>query len=241
MKTIVIFSIKGGIAKTTTTTNTARGLVNKGKKVLVIDTDYQGNTTDEFLEESSDTLVDFLIGNRKTLPVYETKLGVDIVPSSLDLGIVVNNNNIMHTRLKVGIRKLEKEYDYILIDTNCNVSDLTFMSLVACDQLIVPIKLEKKAIKGWEYTLEQVEAVEENYEKEIDTKILFTMFNRLKKEKELIDEISSKHKCFNQVIRTQNKYAVETSYDSSKQIIDTKSNLANDYKNLVSEIINENK
>ncbi len=233
----IFFNIKGGVGKTTSVTNLALGLVRNNKKVLLIDLDYQGNTTDTYLKENeiNNTITNYFLNEIKELPIYRTTLGVDIVPSDLELSMVGSKTNILHTKLKNGIKQIYESYDYILIDCNPYVTDLTYNALVSCDEVVIPIKIDNKALKGLTVTLKEIKAVNEAFEKQIQYKLLFTMFNRTKVENIQMESLKSEHPYYEQVIRTQNKFVVESSFKRNL-VLDTNSGISNDYSNLVNEV-----
>lgn len=233
----IFFTIKGGVGKTTGVTNLALGLKNKGYSVLLIDLNAQGNATDKFLGniEIKETITNYFLNDIKELSIYTTNKGVDVVPSDLELSLIGAKTSLMHTKLKAGINKIIDKYDYILIDCNTCVTDLTYNALVACDEVVIPVILEEQAEKAIKLTISEIEEVNEAYEKNIQYKLLFNMFSRTKIERQRIEKLKNEHECYEQIIRTQNKYIKETSYND-ELVIETKSGVSEDYNNFVNEV-----
>ena len=154
-KIISIINQKGGVGKTTTVINLATGLSMKGKKILVIDLDPQGNATTGLglsnAEISENTIYNVLNGKKKiSEAIQQTKFsGLNLVSSNVDLsGLEVETagDNRRAFKLKDELTAIlndsETFYDYILIDCPPSLSLLTIMALVASESLIVPLQTE---------------------------------------------------------------------------------------------------
>src|SRR5215204_5089187 len=141
-----VASQKGGTGKTTTSISLAAGLARRGKRVLLIDTDSQANSSKVLLPhypelKRTDTIY-ITILERKPLPVRPTALpGLDIVPSH----ILLSNTDIELTtakdhreaRLKQQLDKIKANYDYVLIDCPPALSWLTINAFTASDKVMV--------------------------------------------------------------------------------------------------------
>ena len=149
-KIISIINQKGGVGKTTTVINLAAGLSMKGKKILVIDLDPQGNaTTGLGLSNSTNsetTIYSVLNGNKKISEVIQkTSLdNLNLITSNVDLsGLEVETAGDSRRVFKLKdeltaiLNDSGASYDYILIDCPPSLSLLTIMSLVASDALVV--------------------------------------------------------------------------------------------------------
>ena len=144
-KGIAIFNQKGGVGKTTTNINLAACLAMKGKKILVLDIDPQGNTTSGLgldksrLEYSTyDLLTDDTIKAENAIISTSTER-LDIIPASVKLaGAEVELVNLegREVRLKNVMKQVKKYYDYIFIDCPPSLGLLTINSLTAVDSVL---------------------------------------------------------------------------------------------------------
>ena len=153
MKTITVCNQKGGVGKTTTSTALAAGLMLRGRKVLLIDCDPQGNSTDTYrasMAEGSPTLADLLFSDVPADQcVQHTETG-DILaadqllrhPERFLEGLAA------FFRMKQRLAPLMGNYDHIIIDTPPNVSLLLQNALIASDGVIVPVTCDRYSLKG---------------------------------------------------------------------------------------------
>ena len=170
-KAIAIFNQKGGVGKTTTNINLSACLALKGKKVLVVDIDPQGNTTSGIgiTKRNLDyTLYDVLINEdfdvRKAILKTKTK-NLSIIPASVDLsGAEIELVNIegREKTLKKAIDRLRADYDYIFIDCPPSLGLLTINSLTAVDSVLIPIQCEFYALEGVSQLMNTIELVRKN-------------------------------------------------------------------------------
>ncbi len=164
-KAIAIFNQKGGVGKTTTNINLSACLALKGKKVLVVDIDPQGNTTSGIgiTKRNLDyTLYDVLIN--EDFDVRKTK-NLSIIPASVDLsGAEIELVNIegREKTLKKAIDRLRADYDYIFIDCPPSLGLLTINSLTAVDSVLIPIQCEFYALEGVSQLMNTIELVRKN-------------------------------------------------------------------------------
>ena len=154
-KIISVINQKGGVGKTTTIINLAAGLTMKGKKILVIDLDPQGNATTGLGISNTDnsdlTIYSVLNGNRKISEVIQsTKFeNLNLITSNVDLsGLEVETAGDSRRAFKLKdelaaiLNDSRASYDYILIDCPPSLSLLTIMALGAANSLVVPLQTE---------------------------------------------------------------------------------------------------
>ena len=164
MKIIAVSNQKGGVGKTTTATNVAYGLQLRGKKVLLVDSDPQGNSTDTWRAKNTDsypTLSDLLFSNE---PVEEciqhTEIG-DILAGDPILEDAEKHLKGVagYFRLKNRLAPLEGKYDYVIIDTPPNLGLLLQNALIAADGVIVPVTCGRYSLQGMSRFIETVNEV----------------------------------------------------------------------------------
>lgn len=167
-KAIAIFNQKGGVGKTTTNINLAACLAKRGKKVLMVDIDPQGNTTSGIgikKRTLKTTLYDALIDTsfdvkKAVLPTNTENLY--IIPASVDLAAV--EVELAHLegregRLKRIIDAVKSDFDYILVDCPPSLGILTINSLTAVDSVLIPIQCEFYALEGVSQLISTIEMV----------------------------------------------------------------------------------
>ena len=194
-KIISIINQKGGVGKTTTVINLAAGLSMKGKKILVIDLDPQGNATTGLglsnTASSDTTIYSVLNGNKKiTEVIKQTSLEkLNLVTSNVDLsGLEVETAGDSRRAFKLKdeltsiLNDSRASYDYILIDCPPSLSLLTIMALVASDALVVPLQTEFFALEGLTQLMKTIERIKNNLNPDLSIRgILLTMYDRRNK------------------------------------------------------------
>ena len=195
MKIISIINQKGGVGKTTTVINLASALSQQGKKILVIDLDPQGNATTGLglsnTEQSEQTIYGILNGTMAISEVIKkTKFeNLDLISSNVDLsGLEVETANVskrafvLKEILSSEKSGLLKKYDNIFIDCPPSLSLLTIMSLVASDELLVPLQTEFFALEGITQLVKTIDRIKENLNPSLSIRgILLTMFDKRNK------------------------------------------------------------
>lgn len=186
-KTIAIFNQKGGVGKTTTNINLAACLAMKGKKVLILDIDPQGNTTSgvgiskKGLEYTTyEMLVDDRISPEKIiLPTGFDNL--DIIPASVQLAgaeIELVQLEGREKRLKKAIDRIKGNYDYVFIDCPPSLGLLTINSLTAVDSVLIPIQCEFYALEGVSQLMSTIELVKKKLNPDLEIQgVILSMFD----------------------------------------------------------------
>tara|TARA_E500000178_G_C16925229_1_gene709119 strand:+ start:26 stop:826 length:801 start_codon:yes stop_codon:yes gene_type:complete len=194
-KIISVINQKGGVGKTTTVINLAAGLTMKGKRILVIDLDPQGNATTGLglsnNENSDRTIYSVLNGTKKVSEVI-TKTNIenlDLITSNVDLsGLEVETAGdtrrafILKEQITAYLNDSRGLYDYVIIDCPPSLSLLTIMALVASNSLVVPLQTEFFALEGLTQLMKTIERIKTNLNPELLIKgILLTMYDKRNK------------------------------------------------------------
>ena len=194
-KILSVINQKGGVGKTTTVINLAAGLSMKGKKILVIDLDPQGNATTGLglsnTDKSNQTIYSVLNGTNSISDVIQKTSfeNLDLITSNVDLsGLEVETAGdnhrafILKDQIMLYLKNSEASYDYVLIDCPPSLSLLTIMALVASNSLIVPLQAEFFALEGLTQLMKTIERIKNNLNTELIIKgILLTMYDKRNK------------------------------------------------------------
>lgn len=202
---IAVVNQKGGVGKTTSTVNLSAALGEKGKNVLLLDLDPQGNATSGLgvskrgLKLSSCELLLGTDGNGDPVSAADCVIktpfpGLSVLPSSIDLaGTEIRLVDIpkRESRLRDAIAPLRDKFDYILIDCPPSLGLLTLNALVAADTFLVPIQCEYFALEGLSQLMGTVRQVKRMYNQFIDIEgVLLTMYDaRLNLTNQVVAEV----------------------------------------------------
>ena len=249
-RVIAIANQKGGVGKTTTTINLSACLAEKGKKILVIDTDPQGNTTSGFGLEKNDienTIYELLLGE---ISIEESIIknaveGVDIIPSNVNLAAVeieligVDKKEFI---LRNEVEWVKDRYDFIIIDCPPSLSLLTINSMTTADTVLVPIQCEYYALEGLSQLIHTVNLVKERLNPDLDMEgVVFTMYDsRTNLSMQVVENVKAniQQKVYDTLIPRNIRWAEAPSYGMPINIYDPKSAGAEAYMSLADEIIN---
>ena len=252
-KCIAIANQKGGVGKTTTSVNLSSCLAQLGKKVLLIDTDPQGNATSgvgterENLEKS---VYDVIINAEKISDVIvKTDHGkLYICPSSIDLAgaeIELVSASKRETRLKDAVAQIKDDYDFIIIDCPPSLGLITLNSFVCADSIIIPIQCEYYALEGLSQLTNTIRMVKQQMNRNLDLEgIVLTMYDtRTNLSVQVADEVKKYYgtKLYKSVIPRNVRLSEAPSYGLPINIYDSTSKGCDSYMSLAREVIKANK
>ena len=183
---IAVANQKGGVGKSTTAINLSACLAEKGKKVLAIDMDPQGNTTSGFGVDKNgieNTLYELLLGEAETKDtiVKDVVENLDLIPSNINLSgaeielVGIDDKEFI---LKGITDKLRRKYDYIILDCPPSLNMLTINAMTTADSVLVPIQCEYYALEGLSQLMHTIELVQDRLNPKLEMEgVVFTMYD----------------------------------------------------------------
>ena len=185
-KIIAIINQKGGVGKSTTAINLSAALGERGKQVLLVDLDPQGNTTSGFAINKSqveyciyNVLLDGVAIEEAIIP--DVCEGLDLVPATINLAgaeVELVSEMARENRLRDAVGSMRGKYDYIFIDCPPSLGLLTVNALVAADKLLIPIQCEFYALEGVTKLLDSMKRVKSRLNPSLEIfGILLTMYD----------------------------------------------------------------
>ena len=203
---ISVINQKGGVGKTTTVINLASALAQKGKRILVVDLDPQGNATTGLGKSNNDeskSIYNVLIGKTSVQnAIQESNIkNLDLIGSNVNLsGLEVETANdanrafLLKRILLEENKSLIRRYENIFIDCPTSLSLLTIMSLVLADDLLIPLQTEFFALEGISQLVKTIDRIKINLNPELGIRgVLLTMYDKRNKLSSQVDMEARKH------------------------------------------------
>ena len=246
---IAIANQKGGVGKTTTSVNLSACLAHIGKKVLLIDTDPQGNATSGVGINKGDVqncIYDILIDDVDMKDVIlQTKMErLDVIPATISLAgaeIELVSTISREVRLKHAIQEAKEQYDYVIIDCPPSLGLLTLNALTASDAIIIPVQCEYYALEGLSQLLSTIRLVQKHLNEDLMIDgVLLTMFDaRTNLGIQVIEEVKKyfQEKVYTTIIPRNVRLSEAPSHGEPIITYDSKSRGAEVYLELAKEVV----
>lgn len=247
-KVISIANQKGGVGKTTTSVNLSTCLAQKGKKVLLIDIDPQGNATSGLGVDARETksIYDVIINEvnikdtvHSTIvkKLYVCPANIDLAGAEVELVSMVSRE----TRLKDAIDEIRDEFDYVIIDCPPSLGLITLNAFTASDSVLIPIQCEYYALEGLGQLINTIKLVQKHLNKNLEIEgVVLTMFDlRTNLSTQVATEVEKYfgNKVFQTVIPRNIRLSEAPSHGLPITLYDKDSKGAETYKKLAKELL----
>ena len=246
---IAVANQKGGVGKSTTAINLSACLAEKGKKVLAIDMDPQGNTTSGFGVDKNgieNTLYELLLGEAemKDTIVKDVVENLDLIPSNINLSgaeielVGIDDKEFI---LKGITDKLRRKYDYIILDCPPSLNMLTINAMTTADSVLVPIQCEYYALEGLSQLMHTIELVQDRLNPKLEMEgVVFTMYDaRTNLSLQVVENVKDNlnQNIYKTIIPRNVRLAEAPSYGMPINLYDSRSSGAESYRLLAAEVI----
>jgi len=245
---VAVCNQKGGVGKTTTAINLSAYLALFGKEVLLVDLDPQANATIGLgftTKEVKVSMYDVFTGE-KTIEECVLRTEVEnlyLAPSKIDLAgaeIELVNEVGRELILRKALKRVGKEFDYIIVDSPPNLGLFTLNALVACENVLVPIQAEYFPLEGLGHLLKLAKVIEDRLDLKIRFRYLLTMVDkRTRLGREVVEEVRKNlgERVFKTEIPRNIKLAEAPSHGKPIPLYDPNCTGALAYKKLAEEVV----
>ena len=247
-KIIAIANQKGGVGKTTTSVNLSTILAKKGKRVVLLDADPQGNATSGLgvEKDTGKSLYDVLINEE---PVENTlqdtiEKNLKICPSSMNLAgaeVELVSQMSREHRLKEQLENVREDFDYIFIDCPPSLGLITLNSFTAADSVMIPVQCEYYALEGLGQLINTINLVKKHLNKSLEIEgAVLTMYDiRTNLSNQVVKEVKRyfDDKVYKTVIPRNVRLSEAPSFGMPISIFDPKSKGAKSYDKFVKEFL----
>ena len=251
VKVIAVANQKGGVGKTTTAVNLAACLAKEGRKVLLIDSDPQGNATSGLGFDKRDVkkcIYDALINE---VPMADTLKhtayeNLDVIPATIQLaGAEIELVSLMNRegRLKNALERIKHDYDYVIIDCPPSLGLLTINALTAASSVMIPVQCEFYALEGMTMLMNTIQLVQRNVNPALKLEgVVMTMFDsRTNLAQDVVEEVKKyfKTKMYKTIVPRNVRLSEAPSHGMPVIDYDSKSKGAQVYMELAKEVIDD--
>ena len=246
---LAIATQKGGVGKTTTAINLSACLAEAGQRVLAVDFDPQGNATSGLGFEKgymNKTVYELLMGECEIneCVIKEVKKNLDILPSDVYLSgaeIELLDESNKESKLRKELKKVEKDYDFIIVDCQPSLNMLSINALTAADTVLVPIQCEYYALEGLSQIIQTVDLVKKKLNPKLELEgVVFTMYDaRTNLSLEVVENVKNylKGTIYKTIIPRNVRLAEAPSHGMPINLYDNRSAGAESYRMLAAEVI----